>query len=57
MYQPMPNHEFKSIDPFSLLRHHGPYSYNQGLPLGTHPHRCFETLTFIYDGTVKHADS
>ena len=60
MYQPLPNHEFKSIDPFLLLHHHGPHTfgpYNQGLPFGPHPHRSFETLTFIYKGAVEHADS
>jgi len=60
MFQPLPNHEFKSIDPFLLLHHHGPYTfgpYNQGLPFGPHPHRGFETLTFIYKGAVEHADS
>jgi redox-sensitive bicupin YhaK (pirin superfamily) len=60
MYQSLPNHEFKSIDPFLLLHHHGPHTfgpYNQGLPFGPHPHRGFETLTFIYKGSVEHADS
>lgn len=60
MYQPLPNHEFSSIDPFLLVHHHGPHTfapYNQGLPFGPHPHRGFETLTFIYKGAVEHADS
>jgi quercetin 2,3-dioxygenase len=60
MYQPLPNHDIKSIDPFLLLHHHGPHEfgpYNQGLPFGPHPHRGFETLTFIYEGAVEHDDS
>lgn len=60
MYQPLPNHDFDSIDPFLLIHHHGPHTfkpYNQGLPFGPHPHRGFETLTFIYSGEVEHADS
>lgn len=60
MYQPLPNHEFESIDPFLLIHHHGPHTfqpYNQGLPFGPHPHRGFETLTIIYKGAVEHADS
>ncbi len=60
MYQPLPNHEFNSIDPFLLVHHHGPHKfapYNQGLPFGPHPHRGFETLTFIYSGEIEHADS
>ncbi|KPM47130.1 pirin family protein [Jiulongibacter sediminis] len=60
MYQPLPNHDFDNIDPFLLIHHHGPHTfqaYNQGLPFGPHPHRGFETLTFIYSGEVEHADS
>jgi redox-sensitive bicupin YhaK (pirin superfamily) len=60
MYQPIPNHEFESIDPFLLIHHHGPHTFkphNQGLPFGPHPHRGFETLTFIYSGEIEHADS
>ncbi len=60
MYQPLPNHEFQNLDPFLLLHHHGPHEfgpYNQGLPFGPHPHRGFETLTFIYEGAIEHADS
>lgn len=60
MHQPLPNHDFSSIDPFLLVHHHGPHEflpYNQGLPFGPHPHRGFETLTFIYEGAIEHADS
>ncbi|WP_341228475.1 pirin family protein [uncultured Arcticibacterium sp.] len=60
MHQPLPNNDFASIDPFLLLHHHGPHEfepYNQGLPFGPHPHRGFETLTFIYEGSIEHADS
>lgn len=60
MFQPLPSHEVEHLDPFILLHHHGPHQfepYNQGLPFGPHPHRGFETLTFIYDGIVEHADS
>jgi redox-sensitive bicupin YhaK (pirin superfamily) len=41
------------------LHHHGPHEfapYNQGLPFGPHPHRGFETLTFIFEGEIEHAD-
>ncbi|NBA88880.1 pirin family protein [Emticicia sp. CRIBPO] len=60
MYQPLPNPSFDQIDPFLLVHHHGPHEfepYNQGLPFGPHPHRGFETLTFIYEGSIEHADS
>lgn len=48
------------LDPFLLLNHHGPEHFqpnNSGLPFGPHPHRGFETLTFIISGDVAHRDS
>jgi redox-sensitive bicupin YhaK (pirin superfamily) len=59
-YRAMPTHEVNYIDPFLFLNHHGPQVYpphNDGLPFGPHPHRGFETLTFIFDGDVMHRDS
>lgn len=59
-YRAMPTHEVDFIDPFLFLNHHGPQVYpahNRGLPFGPHPHRGFETLTFIFDGDVMHRDS
>jgi redox-sensitive bicupin YhaK (pirin superfamily) len=31
--------------------------HNRGLPFGPHPHRGFETVTFILDGLLAHRDS
>jgi hypothetical protein len=48
------------VDPFLFLNHHGPQVYrpgNSGLPFGPHPHRGFETVTFILDGSLAHRDS
>jgi redox-sensitive bicupin YhaK (pirin superfamily) len=48
------------IDPFLFLNHHGPQVYppaNRGLPFGPHPHRGFETVTFVLDGDIAHRDS
>jgi quercetin 2,3-dioxygenase len=59
MYQPIPDVGIAQISPFILLHHHGPHEFaphNQGLPFGPHPHRGFETLTFILDGEIEHAD-
>ena len=42
------------------LNHHGPQTYppnNRGLPFGPHPHRGFETVTFILEGELSHLDS
>lgn len=50
MYQPIPDVGLEQLSPFILLHHHGSHEFaphNQGLPFGPHPHRGFETLTFI----------
>lgn len=59
-YRAMPTTSINHIDPFIFLNHHGPQDYlpnNQGLPFGPHPHRGFETLTFIFEGNLMHWDS
>lgn len=59
-YRAMPTSQLDHIDPFLFLNHHGPQTYapnNNGLPFGPHPHRGFETVTFIIDGDVAHRDS
>jgi len=48
------------LDPFIFLNHHGFQQYgpgNNGLPFGPHPHRGFETVTFILEGDLMHKDS
>lgn len=58
--RPLPGPTLDQLDPFLFLNHHGPQVYpphNQGLPFGPHPHRGFETVTFILDGSLAHADS
>jgi quercetin 2,3-dioxygenase len=58
--RPLPNREIDQIDPFLFLNHHGPQVYgpnNGGLPFGPHPHRGFETVTFIVEGSLAHRDS
>lgn len=60
MHQPLPDGGIEQLDPFLLLHHHGPTVFpanNGGLPFGPHPHRGFETVTFIYEGDVQHRDS
>jgi quercetin 2,3-dioxygenase len=56
----MPTASINHIDPFLFLNHHGPQVYgtpNRGLPFGPHPHRGFETVTFILDGDIAHQDT
>ena len=58
--RPLPSARLSQIDPFLFLNHHGPQTYpphNRGLPFGPHPHRGFETVTFILDGELAHQDS
>ena len=58
--RPVPGPAVEQIDPFLFLNHHGPQTYgrnNRGLPFGPHPHRGFETVTFILEGSLAHRDS
>jgi redox-sensitive bicupin YhaK (pirin superfamily) len=58
--RPLPGAHIDQVDPFLFLNHHGPQVYpphNRGLPFGPHPHRGFETVTFILDGLLAHRDS
>jgi quercetin 2,3-dioxygenase len=47
------------VDPFLLLDHMGEVEYAPGEAKGTpwHPHRGFETVTYIMDGAFQHRDS
>ncbi len=58
--RPVPGPRIQQVDPFLFLNHHGPRTYppnNRGLPFGPHPHRGFETVTFILEGELMHRDS
>ena len=59
-HRPLPGAGLDQVDPFLFLNHHGPQVYqpnNRGLPFGPHPHRGFETVTFILEGDLAHLDS
>jgi hypothetical protein len=47
------------LDPFIHLDQMGEVEYAPGEPKGTpwHPHRGFETVTYIIDGTFEHQDN
>jgi redox-sensitive bicupin YhaK (pirin superfamily) len=54
------NVPIETLEPFIFLNHHGPQKFpagNRGLPFGPHPHKGFETVTFIVDGELVHQDS
>jgi redox-sensitive bicupin YhaK (pirin superfamily) len=46
-------------DPFFLLDQLGPVEYAPNEPVGApwHPHRGFETVTYVIDGVIEHHDS
>jgi hypothetical protein len=47
------------VDPFLLIDELGPVNYAPGEAIGApdHPHRGFETVTYMIDGEFQHADS
>ena len=49
----------EALDPFIHLDQMGSVNYGPGEPRGTdwHPHRGFETVTYMVDGTFQHQDS
>ncbi len=58
--RPLPSRDLENLGAFLFLNHHGPQTYapgNRGLPFGPHPHRGFETVTFILEGELAHRDS
>ena len=58
--RPVPSRDIDQLDMFLFLNHHGPQRYapnNRELPFGPHPHRGFETVTFILEGELAHRDS
>ena len=46
-------------DPFLMLDHMGPVEYGPGEAVGApdHPHRGFETVTYLVAGSMQHKDS
>ena len=51
--------DLADLDPFIHLDQIGEVNYAPGDPKGTawHPHRGFETVTYMMDGVIQHADS
>src|SRR5579871_6339231 len=57
--RPFPSPDLRSADPFLLLDHWGAVEYAPGEAKGApwHPHRGFETVTYVMDGAIAHHDS
>jgi redox-sensitive bicupin YhaK (pirin superfamily) len=51
--------DVRDLDPFIMMDQMGEVEYAPGEPKGTnwHPHRGFETVTYIIDGAFQHQDS
>jgi redox-sensitive bicupin YhaK (pirin superfamily) len=51
--------DLRDLDPFIHMDQMGEVDYAPGEPKGTnwHPHRGFETVTYMLDGTFQHQDS
>jgi redox-sensitive bicupin YhaK (pirin superfamily) len=57
--RPFPGIDLSLADPFLLLDHMGAVEYGPGEAKGApwHPHRGFETVTYMIDGAMEHTDS
>src|ERR671927_218816 len=57
--RPFPTAGFTMADPFLLLDELGPIDYAPGEAVGApdHPHRGFETVTYVLEGEMEHEDS
>jgi quercetin 2,3-dioxygenase len=51
--------DLAALDPFVHMDQMGEIDYAPGEPKGTpwHPHRGFETVTYMIDGVFRHQDS
>ena len=57
--RPFPKPSFSEFDPFLLLDEMGPMDLGPGKAKGApdHPHRGFETVTYMLSGEMEHKDS
>ena len=57
--RPFPTVGLDAVDPFLLIDEMGPADYGPGEAIGApdHPHRGFETVTYMIEGEFEHEDS
>ena len=55
----LPFHAHKSVGPFVFFDHFGPTEYSPGstFDVRPHPHIGLATVTFLFDGAIRHRDS
>ena len=59
IHRAFPIPALEDVDPFLLLDHMGPIDFKPGDSTGfpDHPHRGFETVTYLLEGQMEHRDS
>jgi quercetin 2,3-dioxygenase len=59
VHRPFPTNALSDFDPFLLLDEMGPMNVGPGEAKGApdHPHRGFETVTYMMSGSFRHKDS
>src|SRR5712692_4352342 len=59
VHRPFPTRSLDHFDPFLLLDQMGPADLGPGEAKGApdHPHRGFETVTYMLEGRMEHRDS
>lgn len=55
----LPFHNRKMVGPFIFFDHFGPVDYapGKGFDVRPHPHIGLATVTFLYDGAIRHKDT
>lgn len=55
----LPFHAHRSVGPFVFFDHFGPVEYEPGASFDVrpHPHIGLATVTFLFDGAIRHRDS
>lgn len=59
VHRPFPTSDLDQLDPFLLLDEMGPMELEPGQAKGApdHPHRGFETVTYLLSGEMEHRDA
>lgn len=59
VHRPFPSPDLPNFDPFILMDQMGPTDYGPREAIGApdHPHRGFETVTYMIEGRFEHKDS
>jgi redox-sensitive bicupin YhaK (pirin superfamily) len=57
--RPLPSAGLRQVDPILMIDEMGPVNYQPGEAVGApdHPHRGFETVTYMLEGEFEHRDS